>query len=93
MTERLSLSLHWELGGKESAGQAGGSGSIPGSGTIPWRRKWQPTPVSLPGGNPMDRGAWQATVHGVAKSRTRLNNFHAGIQGTYRAPELQPADT
>ena len=22
--------------------------------------------------NPMDRGAWQATVHGVAKSRTRL---------------------
>ena len=25
-------------------------------------------------GNPMDRGAWQATVHGVAKSRTRLSN-------------------
>ena len=25
--------------------------------------------------NPMDRGAWQATVHGVAKSRTRLKNF------------------
>ena len=24
-------------------------GSIPGSGTIPWRRKWQPTPVFLPG--------------------------------------------
>ena len=23
-------------------------------------------------GNPMDRGAWQATVHGVAKSQTRL---------------------
>ena len=23
----------------------------------------------------MDRGAWQATVHGVAKSRTRLNDF------------------
>ena len=23
----------------------------------------------------MDRGAWQAAVHGVAKSRTRLNNF------------------
>jgi len=22
---------------------------IPGSGKIPWRRKWQPTPVSLPG--------------------------------------------
>ena len=29
--------------------------------------------------NPMDRGAWWATVHGVAKSRTRLkrpNNIH-----------------
>ena len=24
--------------------------------------------------NPMDRGAWQATVHGVAKSWTRLHN-------------------
>ena len=26
--------------------------------------------------NSMDRGAWWATVHGVAKSRTQLNNFH-----------------
>ena len=26
-------------------------------------------------GNPMDGGAWWATVHGVAKSRTRLSNF------------------
>ena len=25
--------------------------------------------------NPMDGGAWQAAVHGVAKSRTRLSNF------------------
>ena len=25
--------------------------------------------------NPMDEGAWQAAVHGVAKSRTRLSNF------------------
>ena len=25
--------------------------------------------------NPMDRGAWYATVHGVANSRTRLSNF------------------
>ena len=24
----------------------------------------------------MDRGAWWVTVHGVSKSRTRLNNFH-----------------
>ena len=26
-------------------------------------------------GNPMDGGAWKATVHGVAKSRTRLSDF------------------
>jgi len=25
--------------------------------------------------NPIDRGAWQATVHGVAKSQTRLSDF------------------
>ena len=28
---------------------AGDSGSIPGSGKIPWRRKWLPIPVFLPG--------------------------------------------
>ena len=39
---------------------------------MPWRRKWQPTPGSLPGKS-VDRGAWQATVHEVAKSQTRLN--------------------
>ena len=27
-------------------------------------------------GNAMDRGAWQATVHGVAKSQTQLNMNH-----------------
>ena len=36
---------------------------------IPWRRKWQPTPVFLPGKS-HDRGAQQATVHGIAKSPT-----------------------
>ena len=36
---------------------------------IPWGRKWQPTPVSCLE-NSMDRGAWQATVHGIAKSQT-----------------------
>ena len=33
----------------EPACSAGDRGSIPGSGKIPWRRKWQATPVSLPG--------------------------------------------
>ena len=35
-------------------------------GNIPWKRKWLPTPVFLPG-NPMDRGAWRTTVHGATK--------------------------
>ena len=45
--------------------------SIPGSERFPWRREWPPTPVFLPGES-MDRGAWRATVHGVAKSQTPL---------------------
>ena len=32
-----------------NAGAIRDMGSIPGSGEIPWRRKWQPTPVLLPG--------------------------------------------
>ena len=36
-----------------------------------WRRKWQPTPVFLPGES-QDGGAWWAAVYGVAQSRTRL---------------------
>ena len=47
----------------------------PWVGKMPWRRKWQPTPVFLVE-NPMDRGAWQATVHGVTQSRTRLGTSH-----------------
>ena len=35
--------------GKASAYNAGDPGSIPRSGRFPWRRKWQPTPVLLPG--------------------------------------------
>ena len=41
-------------------------------GEDPLRREWQPTPPSCLE-NPMDRRAWQATVHGVAKSGTRLS--------------------
>ena len=35
--------------GKASAYNVGDLGSIPGSGRFPWRRKWQPTPIFLPG--------------------------------------------
>ena len=45
-----------------------------GSATYFQRRQWHPTPVLLPGKS-MDGGAWWAAVHGVAKSRTQLNDF------------------
>ena len=32
-----------------NAGDPVDTGSIPGSGRLPWRKKWQPTPVFLPG--------------------------------------------
>ena len=41
-------------------------GFKPWVGKIPWRRAWQPTPIFLPG-KPMNRGAWQDAIHGVAK--------------------------
>ena len=42
---------------------------------IPWRRAWQPSQDSCLE-NPMDRGAWQATVHRIAKSRAWLKWLH-----------------
>ena len=35
--------------------------------------------------NPMDGGAWQATVHGVAKSRTPLSNFTHSLTHSLKA--------
>ena len=39
-----------------------------------WRRKWQPTPVFLPGES-QGQGAWWAAVYAVAQSRTRLKRL------------------
>ena len=46
------------------------TGSIPGSGRTPGVRSGNPFQYSCLG-NSMDRGAWWATVHGVAKSGTQ----------------------
>ena len=51
-----------------------GPGSIPGSGRSPGEGNGNPLQYSCLE-NPMDGGAWQATVHGVAKSRTRRSDF------------------
>ena len=47
--------------------QAGDPGSIPGSGRSPGEGNGNPLQYSSPE-NPMDKGAWQATVYGVTES-------------------------
>ena len=59
--------------GKESACNVGDSGSIPGSRRSPGEENGIPLQYSCLE-NPMDKGAWQATVHGVEKSRTQLSD-------------------
>ena len=54
--------------GKESACNVGDLRSIPGLGRSSGERN--ATHSSVLAGNSIDRGAWQATVHGFAKSRT-----------------------
>ena len=51
---------------KNPPASTGDSGSIPGSRRSPGEGNGNPLQYSSPG-NPMDRGAWQAAVHGVAK--------------------------
>ena len=74
----INYNLPWWLSSKESActeGDAGDTGSILGrEGRSPGGGQGSPLPYSRLE-NPMDRGAWQATVHGVAKRQTRLKRF------------------
>ena len=59
--------------GEESACKAGDLGSIPGLGRFPGKGNGYALQYFWLG-NPMDRGAWWATVYGVTK-RTRLSNL------------------
>ena len=68
--------------GKESACNtvdSGDAGSVPGLGRSPGEGNGSPPPYSCLQ-NPMDRGDWWATVHGVAKSRTWLRRQHEVIR-------------
>src|SRR5574340_177369 len=60
--------------GKEPACNIGDPGSIHGSGRCPGEGDGYPLQCSCQE-NSMDRRAWWATVHGVAKSPTRLSDF------------------
>ena len=62
---------------KASASNAGDLGSILGSGKIPWRKKWQPTPVFLPGES---HGRWSLVGYSrrgrKELDRTEWLHFH-----------------
>ena len=67
----------------------GDAGSIPGSGRFPGGENGKPLQYSCLE-DPMDKGAWKATVHGVAKSRIRLKrlSMHAHSRLKVTFPEL-----
>ena len=54
---------------KESACNVGDPGSVPGLGRSPGEGNGNPHQYSCQE-NPMDRGVWWATVHGITKSQT-----------------------
>ena len=69
---------------KNPPANAGDAGSISGSGRSPGVGNGNSLQYSCLG-NPMNRGAWWATVHGVPKSQSDrtelLNNDEYGLQG------------
>ena len=69
----LRLGFPGSSAGKESACNARDPGSVPGWGRSPGEGKGNTLQFSCLE-NPMDRGAWRATVYGVAKSRTQLSD-------------------
>ena len=73
-----------------SACNAGDLGLIPGSGKSPGEGNGNLLQYSCLE-NPMDRGAWRATVHRVAKSQTRLSDFtHKGWLRGKKKKKLSP---
>ena len=69
----MNMGFPGDSDGKESACNVGDPGSIPGLGRSPGEGNGNPLQYSCLE-NPMDRGAWRAAVHGVAKSQTQLSN-------------------
>ena len=70
------MGLPWWLSSQEptcNAGDAGDAGSVPGLGRSPGGGHGNLLQYSCLE-NPMDRGAWRATIHGVAKSWIGLSD-------------------
>ena len=76
--------------GKEFAHSVGDLNLIPGLGRSPGKKNSNPFRYSCLE-NPMDGGAWQATVHSIAKSRTQLRDFTICNQSILR--EINPVRT
>ena len=72
---------------KASACNVGDLGSIPGSGKSPGEGNGNLLRYVCRG-NPMDGGAWRATVHGVAKSRTRLCELTLSLCAKHNGPKV-----
>ena len=70
---RTDLGLSGGSDSKKSASSARDLGSIPGSGRSPGEGNGYPLQYSYLE-NSVERGTWLATVHGVAKSWTRLSD-------------------
>ena len=67
------VGLPGRLSGKELPANTGDLGSIPGSGRSLGKGNGNPLQYSCLG-NPVERGAWRATVHRVAGSQTQLRD-------------------
>ena len=72
-----SLAAH----GRKSTWNAGDLGAVPGLGRSPGEGNSYLLQYSCLE-NPMDRGAWWATVHGVTKSQAPRSNFHFCFHGS-----------
>ena len=80
-SSKIQFGLPWWLSGKEAGCNTeaeGDAGLIPGWGRSPGGGHGNPLQYSCLE-NPMDRGAWWATVHGVLKSWTRLKQLSTHI--------------
>ena len=67
---------------KNPPANAGDTGSIPGWERSPGGEHGNPLQYSCLG-SPMDRGAWRATVHGIAKVQTQLNQLRMQAKSDY----------
>ena len=77
------------LSGKESSCQGRRHWFHPWVGKIPWRRKWQPTPVFLPGESHERRSLVGRSPHRVAKNWARLSNQTTGEGEQQRSRQSQ----